>query len=1211
MSKYSNDTIASLFAQDVTRDIPPVVYFHEQTPAKLADEVDEYIITGGWAQGHPNARKYPDGIHEQYVKLLTAIAKELDKPGGPGLPNAWISGFYGSGKSSFAKLVGLALDGVELPDGRSMAEAWLGRDKSDRAAELREAWAALRQKVDPIGVVFDIGGVARDGEHLHTAAVRQVQRRFGYCSTEPLVADFELRLERDKQWDAFEACALKTLERPWSEVKDEQLAEEDFSVVMHAMFPDRYTDPMAWFTSRGGTQKRAESPEDAVAALRDMLAFRRPDATLFLVVDEVSQYVLASRDRVDRLRVFASALGSGLKGKAWLLALGQQKVDEEADDSFLVWAKDRFPKHLQVHLAPTNIRDVVHRRLLLKTPAAQTRLEALFETNRPDLKLYAYGCDEVSPADFADVYPMLPGYIDLLLQITSALRTRSSRAQGDDQAIRGLLQLLGELFRSQNLADMPVGALVTLDRIYEVQQTALDSDAQTTMARILGQCAGEADALLLKVAKAVALLELIQDTVPTDARLVSQCLYDRLDRGNRVSEITEALEELRRRGLLAHSEKHGYKLQSSAAEEWDHERHDIPVSRERIAEIVQDGLKILLAGPDKPKFKGRPFPWAGVFSDGRRAEDVTLHDPRADAVVRVDFRYLTADERTQSVWVKRSDETALRDRVVWVAGDSQQLDEDARSLARSLAMVRKYEPRRESLPAARKLLLQQEHNRSEDLQARVQQTVASTWMSGALYFRGRPITPNEHGSAFATVLHAVAIRNLPDLFPFLTSVQVEPSELIQLLAAELTGPSPKFLGEELGILELDSSRYVPACTGTVPRGILEHIDAEGGVSGTALLARFGGPPYGYTVGVVKACVAGLLRAGKLRIQPEGVAEITAVRDAGVQDLFGKDRAFRRANIFVAGDDAVGPQVRAKICRFFERQLHHSIDREDHLIADAVSQLFPLQVSRLREVLSQLNRLPDARQTPKVLQRLDGALEQCLRTCRQTAPTVALLKRHLDTLRDGIRELAECHAQLTEDAIKRVQEAAEVRDYQGQQLSDAGRLTTELEAALQRVREHLEVERPWREIGGLSDDLQALRAAYVDVRAERLQWQGQQVERARAQVKARPGFATLSADKSNRVLRPFSSSATETSSDAIAPALDQLHAPFLVRLERALDTANESLDGILSEGDRPLIKKVDLDLRGRELSTEAEIEALVDEIGNKLRAHIPGARVRLV
>ena len=78
--------IRDLFVSDVTRDIPPVVYFHEQSPARLVDEVSEYIITGGWPEGHPNHRRVPNGIHEQYVRLLTNVAAELDKPGGPELP---------------------------------------------------------------------------------------------------------------------------------------------------------------------------------------------------------------------------------------------------------------------------------------------------------------------------------------------------------------------------------------------------------------------------------------------------------------------------------------------------------------------------------------------------------------------------------------------------------------------------------------------------------------------------------------------------------------------------------------------------------------------------------------------------------------------------------------------------------------------------------------------------------------------------------------------------------------------------------------------------------------------------------------------------------------------------------------------------------------------------------------------------------------------
>ena len=59
--------IKDLFESDVTRDIPPVVYSHEQSPEKLANEVSEYIITGGFPEGHPNHQRVPDGIHEQYV----------------------------------------------------------------------------------------------------------------------------------------------------------------------------------------------------------------------------------------------------------------------------------------------------------------------------------------------------------------------------------------------------------------------------------------------------------------------------------------------------------------------------------------------------------------------------------------------------------------------------------------------------------------------------------------------------------------------------------------------------------------------------------------------------------------------------------------------------------------------------------------------------------------------------------------------------------------------------------------------------------------------------------------------------------------------------------------------------------------------------------------------------------------------------------------
>ena len=1200
--------IREIFVSDVTRDIPPVVFFGEQSPAKIQAEVSEYIITGGFEEGDPRKKRVPDGIHEQYVRLLTGVTEALAKKGGPDLPTAWISGFYGSGKSSFAKLLGLALDGeMVLPDGRTVAAALLERDLSPKRKELEAAWAALRTKIDPIAVVFDVGSKAGDGQQVHSVAVQEVQRRLGYASY-PLVADFELRLENEQQWEAFEAAARDQLGKPWAEMRTSQFVEDAFSVVLSKLYPDRYPEPMTWIESRAGYQERSAGPEDAAKAIRDMLHHRAAGKTLFVVADEVSQYVLGHQDRVDRLRAFATALGAVLKGKAWLFALGQQQIDDQAGDMFLSWAKDRFPPRLRVHLAPTNIRDVVYQRLLRKTADGEARLRTLFDEHRPSLKLYAYGCESVTPEEFVEVYPLLPGQIDLVLQITTALRTRSSRAQGDDQAIRGLLQLLGELFRAQALADQELGSLVTLDQVYEVQHTALDADTQTSMARILDACAERNNPMLLRAAKAVALLELIQDVEPTTAKLVSQCLYDRVDRGNQLQAVTDALEALRRDNLLGYSEKEGYRIQSSAGEEWERERREIGVSREAISEMVADALKYLMDGPDQPVLQGRKFPWAAVVSDGRRLQDHRIKDPRAEADIKIDFRFLVQEQRGTSQWIKLSDEAALRDRLVWVVGEARPVDDAARELARSKAMVRKYQPRKESLPQGKKVQLLTEEGRVDDLDTELRRAVEAAFMAGQMYFRGRAIEPSQMGNAFSTALLATGVRHLPDLYPHFEQTQVAPSELMQLLELELTGPSSKFLGDHLGILELDNNRYHPACSGVVPRRIIEHIDGEGGVSGASLIAHFGAPPYGYPVTVVKACVAGLLRAGRIKIQTDTGAEITAVRDADVRELFDKDRPFRRANLFPSGEDGIGPQARARICKFFSEKLNQPLDRDDSVIADAAGRIFPQQNKRLLDVIGRLRQIPGAKE-PEVFGQLADVLEKVLSRIRQTKPTVQLIKQRLDVLNDAIPLLGVYDADLNEAAIDGVRRARSVLDRQVSQLREAKRLDGEVAESAERVEAELQHDRPWQSVATLEGDLDRLHKAYQEARQAVLAEIGEQAEAARSQVKSREGFATLTNDQSHAVLRPIALAEPNTTVEAVAPGLVELENRFKAAIGPALEEANALLDELIA--DKVKVQRVNLELNGREVSTEAEVEALAQQIRERLMPLVKeGIRVRL-
>jgi hypothetical protein len=1208
--------IRELFAKDVTRPIAPVVYFQDDDPAKLHAEVREYIVTGGYPPNDPRARRSEEGgIHEELVRLLRNLRAEIDR--GTNLPACWISGYYGSGKSSFAKLLGLSLDGRKLDDGTPLVDAFLGRDESPLRSELVQAWSGLVTGLRPMAVIFDIGSKAHTGEHVHSAIVRQTQQRLGYCRR-PQVADFELALEIDGHYPAFLEAAKKALKRPWSELKDTQLAVSHFSHAMHAHDPERYREPTSWLDS----QVLAESADgtdssSAVNNLSEMIRLRAPGRTLFLVVDEVSQYVHDSGDRMLKLQSFVSELGARLKGGVWLLATGQQKLDDAAGTA-LAKLKDRFPPRLRVHLGTANIRDVVHQRLLKKAQAGASLLAQEFERHRADLRLYAYGCQDVTDEDFVDVYPMLPKQIDLLLKITTAIRARSTRTQGDAQEIRGLLQLLAALFTERGLAEREVGELVTLDTIYDVLHTGLDNDTQMSMSRILDDCTRAGDVLGVRVAKAVARLELGQrddiqtEEARTSPQLVARCLYDRLGRGDLEPPVTASLERLRTVGLLGYSEKTGYKLQSSAGQEWQRERDGLRVPAEQVTNAIQEALEGLTRGLEKPKLGNLGLPWLAFFSDGRHANDVRVSRPSQDAVVTVDFRWVGPDQQGAETWLKATHpETGnLPERLVWVVGSPGRAVEIAQRLGRSQHMVERYQPRRESLTDARKSLLRDEEGQVSDLLGELKQTVQEAFLGGSFYFAGRAYPARQEGSSFTVALHDFAEKRLKELYPHYIDLTIEPAEIQQLLQPQLHGPSPKFFEKQLGLLTMDAGKIIPTCDGLVPRRMLELLKRDAGLAGSALLAALGKPPCGYSDGVVHATALGLLRAGKIHIELDGGGRVTDVRDPGAQNLFTRDRDFRRAAFYVALDEALTQKDRNAICRVLEMYLRVELDRENGPIADVVHERFGAQRERLRQIERRFVRLPGQRAFQPKLERFGQALEHCRRS-REVEPTVKAVKTNIDVLRDGFEALGRFETDLNDAVIDALVAAATTVNEQVAQLESVG-AAADIAADAKTLREHLAAERPWIEAHSLAGPVERILERYRVERTAILGRHELRANAAREALKRRVGFERLGPDAAHHVLRPISEALWDTSADAVAPRLDQLRDGFPKRLEVAEETANARLDDALETLDARPVVQIALSLRNREVETLADLDALLKEIDGRIREPLEQKkRVRIV
>ena len=170
------------------------------------------------------------------------------------------------------------------------------------------------------------------------------------------------------------------------------------------------TPPAGSTAARGARTGAGSSVHEAVTAIEAMLARGAPGRHLFIVVDEVSQYVHQDHGRMLKLQSFVSELGHRMKGGVWLLATGQQKLEDQAEHSTSGQVEGSLsagaagaPRQLD------NIRDVVHKRLLRKKPEREAELRALFAKHRADLKLYGYRCESLTEEDFVEVYPMLPG----------------------------------------------------------------------------------------------------------------------------------------------------------------------------------------------------------------------------------------------------------------------------------------------------------------------------------------------------------------------------------------------------------------------------------------------------------------------------------------------------------------------------------------------------------------------------------------------------------------------------------------------------------------------------------------------------------------------------------------------------------------------------------------------------------------------------------
>ena len=184
-------TIGELLARDLSRKIEEIIQVDQADEQSVHAEITEYVAT--------------DSIRDQYAQLLKAIAEAPAEPHeGIGV---WVSGFFGSGKSSFAKNLGYALQN-RRSWASDFADLFKQQIGDERVSDLLDS---INAKIPTEVILFEVAKerdtrkvTERIAELMYTVLLRELDYAEDFD-----IAELEIELEAEGKLDEFIATCQK------------------------------------------------------------------------------------------------------------------------------------------------------------------------------------------------------------------------------------------------------------------------------------------------------------------------------------------------------------------------------------------------------------------------------------------------------------------------------------------------------------------------------------------------------------------------------------------------------------------------------------------------------------------------------------------------------------------------------------------------------------------------------------------------------------------------------------------------------------------------------------------------------------------------------------------------------------------------------------------------------------------------------------------
>ncbi|MBE9012456.1 BREX system P-loop protein BrxC [Pseudanabaenaceae cyanobacterium LEGE 13415] len=459
--------ISELFEKDIHRNINGVIKVGQQDSENIRQELEEYVIT----------RELDKHFRSFFDRYTEALERPTDKMG------VWISGFFGSGKSHFLKILSYLLSNYTL--GARQAVEYFDEKRVPDPMLRAKITQAARTSADVI--LFNIDSkAAADSKNDKEAIVKVFQKVFdehlGYFGAVPAIAEFERQLDAQGKYEAFQQAFLDASGLEWKEQRDAWAFYQD--EMIQALRVCRGMSEEAAKRLLNFTEQNYHlSVERFALTVREYLETKSPKHRLIFMVDEVGQYVGDNSSLMLNLQTVVEDLGVHCYGRAWVVVTSQEAMDEITKGKL---KGDDFSKivgrfHRPLSLSSANTDEVIKLRLLRKKEEVLTYLKSLYDREKSAVLknqiTFTQDCAEMpgysNATDFAAAYPFIPYQFNLLQRVFTEIRVMGAAGKHLSSGERSLLDAFQ--IASQAVDQKNIGALVPFHTFYLAIQGFLDS----------------------------------------------------------------------------------------------------------------------------------------------------------------------------------------------------------------------------------------------------------------------------------------------------------------------------------------------------------------------------------------------------------------------------------------------------------------------------------------------------------------------------------------------------------------------------------------------------------------------------------------------------------------------------------------------------------------------------------------------------------------